>query len=678
MAAPISAALPMVAGQINFSMLSPNLLWVGSKEVKNPEEVTAQGELKMIFEVQVGPTNLHFLEIGSHSGPWPGFTLLASCEAIFPPRVINFLEIPDHRTAQNGCFLRAFKIADHLKPEKSARATALAVSTMTLLFSHIEAECISRSVAHVCAHRPKSLWGQHMFSALDLSDCSCSGDGVLRACKTLDIVNEKGKDEESALIDFGEVQGFKEVDRDQAYEAESEYSESELDIDELESYQSPDGPRPPRLELDPDSSPKRQKPVSKVLALTKIKHAPSLAPEVASKLPMDMAMGKRPVVALPTLVRPEPMKEIPKFISFVPPRGGPFLQAPVPRYSNSSAQLANAAASTGPNAQYLAPLNSLRQVPTLTVPKGKKKYCAKYLFTGKCAFTGHPKGCFLTHVVPRPETLAELGLQELPIWVRFNGGPDVASQMMAAQPPLPIPGTPEYEAARGLSKEKLQLEYCRKYLTTGQCDYMQTGCMLKHKIPSDEMLIDMGYLKKPAWMYRTQKAHTRFAINEVGFRLPSYGFGGSGPTIFGHAARAQPVSTDAPLAEPTNPVPAAMSSPPRGVAADPSTPDISLTNAPKAPAAMLATNWTPPPKRLSPEELKARFPNGKEYCTRWLKRNECEFWQTGCFFKHEAPPPDLAVALGFPAHGFVWWHNEKTAVPVVAKESEVLEELEGL
>lgn len=502
---------------------------------------------------------------------------------------------------------------------------------MGLLFSQIEAECVSRSVAHIYADRPRTSWGEHMFNVLDLNDCSCMGDGVLRACKTLDLGKDKEKVEEQELINL-EDSSLEEENLSQDYDAESEYSESDLDINESDmSHSSSDGPKPPRLDLDQTSLPKREKVRFSVPPPNAVEVVAPLVPEVMSREPIDMPMSKRPVVALPKQMMAKAIPEFAKVASH--------LAQVVPPYQGTKDIQQTAANTTishlnGPPSK--APSSS-KQVSSPLPNKGEKIYCTKYIYTGACSFTGHKGwGCSYKHIVPRPENLAELGLQELPQWVLENGGPDLAPQIMASKPPPPIPGTPEYEAARGPSKEKLQLEYCKKYLSTGQCDYMQEGCKLKHKIPSDEMLIDLGYLKKPSWMYREkQKDHTRVTRAASGENdIPSPGCDRRG---LGHPARAPPPG--APKA------PTAMRAAP--TAASPAGP-------PMAPA--VAAQPGSPPKRLSPEELKARFPNGKEYCTRWLKRNECEFWQTGCFFKHEAPPPDLAVALGFPPNGYPWWH----------------------
>ena len=508
---------------------------------------------------------------------------------------------------------------------------------MGLLFSQIEAECVSRSVAHIYADRPRTSWGEHMLSVLDLDDCSCMADGVLRACKTLNLGKGKEKVEEQELINLGEEDSSEEENLSQDYDAESEYSDLDLDINESDmSHSSVEGPKPPRLDLDQTSSPKREKVRSSVPPPTAVKSVAPLGPEVISREPIDMPMSKRPVVALPKQMTVKATPEMPEVASYV-------TQA-VPRYRNIE-DIQRTAANI-PLSNLKGPpsvaLSSSKQVSPLPPNKGEKIYCTKYIYTGACSFTGHKGwGCSYKHVVPRPENLAELGLQEIPQWVLENGGPDLAPLIMASKPPPPIPGTPEYEAARGPSKEKLQLEYCRKYLSTGQCDYMQEGCKLKHKIPSDEMLIDLGYLKKPSWMYREkQKDHTRVTRTASGENDTS-SLGRD------HYDLGYPASTPPPGA-PT--APTAMRAAP--TTASPSRPSIApAVEPPKVPA-----QPGPPAKRLSLEELKARFPNGKEYCTRWLRRNECEFWQTGCFFKHEAPPADLAVALGFPPNGYPWWH----------------------
>ncbi|KAF2099733.1 hypothetical protein NA57DRAFT_75237 [Rhizodiscina lignyota] len=51
----------------------------------------------------------------------------------------------------------------------------------------------------------------------------------------------------------------------------------------------------------------------------------------------------------------------------------------------------------------------------------------------------------------------------------------------------------------GLEPDAAKKEYCTHWIRTGECDYMQQGCLFKHEIPKRKKLEELGFRDVPKW-----------------------------------------------------------------------------------------------------------------------------------------------------------------------------------
>ncbi|KAF2861295.1 hypothetical protein K470DRAFT_269922 [Piedraia hortae CBS 480.64] len=60
----------------------------------------------------------------------------------------------------------------------------------------------------------------------------------------------------------------------------------------------------------------------------------------------------------------------------------------------------------------------------------------------------------------------------------------------------------------GTQPDQNKKEYCTYWIRTGECDYMQQGCLYKHEMPDKATLDKIGFRSVPRW-WREQEAESR-------------------------------------------------------------------------------------------------------------------------------------------------------------------------
>jgi len=123
----------------------------------------------------------------------------------------------------------------------------------------------------------------------------------------------------------------------------------------------------------------------------------------------------------------------------------------------------------------------------------RKIYCSHWLRTGECDFT--QQGCEFLHVMPDPETLKRLQYRTYPRWYceKMNIPVDAAA-LVGDSVPKAYSGS--------LSRVPTQLYkkiYCPHWLRTGECDFLQQGCIYQHLMPKLETLNKLGFRTYPRW-----------------------------------------------------------------------------------------------------------------------------------------------------------------------------------
>ncbi|KAK4556565.1 hypothetical protein LTR86_006136 [Recurvomyces mirabilis] len=74
-----------------------------------------------------------------------------------------------------------------------------------------------------------------------------------------------------------------------------------------------------------------------------------------------------------------------------------------------------------------------------------------------------------------------------------TNGARTAANLNYTAPSDPLPGP------SGTAPDSEKKQYCTYWIRTGECDYIQQGCLFKHEMPDRETLESIGFRKVPRW-----------------------------------------------------------------------------------------------------------------------------------------------------------------------------------